>query len=60
MTDPNTAGLVEKALWGGYSRAGNPSAVHDCYYQCASNNPEIPQSWGYMDDLSHAPGSLSL
>jgi hypothetical protein len=36
MTDTNTSGLTEKALWGGYSRTGNPSAVHDCYYQCTA------------------------
>jgi len=59
MTDTNSAGLTEKALWGGYSRTGNPSAVHDCYYQCANNDPKIPQLWGYMDDLSYASGSIA-
>ncbi len=55
--DAKNPRLTDKALWGGYSRAGNPSAVHDCYYQCASNDPEIPQLWAYVDDLSYAPGS---
>jgi len=59
MTDSNSPELAEKALWGGYSRTGSPSAVHDCYYQCASNDPKIPQLWGYMDDLSYAPSSMA-
>jgi hypothetical protein len=59
MTDTNSPGLAKTALWGGYSRTGNPGAVHDCYYQCADNDAEIPQLWGYMDDLSYAPGSMA-
>jgi len=59
MTAANSRGLAQKALWGGYSRTGNPSAVHDCYYQCANNDPKIPQLWGYMDDLSYASGSIA-
>ena len=48
-----------KPLWGGYSRPGEPAAVHHCYYQRASNNPDVPQLWAYMDDLSYAPGSTA-
>lgn len=55
--DSSNPRLSEKALWGGYSRSGEPSAVHDCYFQCASNDPDVPQLWGYTDDLSYAPGS---
>ncbi len=57
MKQPTRVKLHEKALWGGYERSGQPAAVHDCYYQCASNNSDVPQLWAYMDKLSYAPGS---
>ncbi|WP_343561581.1 N,N-dimethylformamidase beta subunit family domain-containing protein [Kiloniella sp. b19] len=47
---------VKGPLWGGYSRPGKPDAVHDCYYQKASNDPAVPQLWAYTDALSYAPG----
>ena len=50
---------TEGPLWGGYSRPGDPAAVHSCYYQCASNDPDVPQLWAYMDDLSYAPGEIA-
>ena len=53
------ARLTEGPLWGGYSRPGDPAAVHSCYYQCASNDPDVPQLWAYMDDLSYAPGEIA-
>jgi hypothetical protein len=46
-------------LWGGYNRAGEPAAVHDCYFQCPSNDPDNSQLWGYTDDLSYAPGEMA-
>lgn len=46
-------------LWGGYCRPGNPAAAHSCYYQCASNDPDVPQLWAYMDDRSYAPGEIA-
>lgn len=49
---------VQKSLWGGYTRPGTPASVHDCYYQCASNDPEIPQLWAYTGALSFAPDSI--
>jgi len=56
MTTASSPGLAQKALWGGYSRTGNPSAVHGCYYQRASNDPEILADF----EVSELPGSLSL
>jgi hypothetical protein len=50
-------GLKHNKLWGGYSRPGSPNSVHDCYYQCASNDPKVPQLWAYTDSLSYSPGS---
>lgn len=48
-------------LWSGYSRPGSPNSVHDCYYQCASNDPEVPQLWAYTDSLSYSPcASINL
>ncbi len=58
--DTSNPRLSDKSLWGGYSRAGSPSAVHDCYYQCASNDSDVPQLWAYVDSLSYAPGSALL
>ena len=46
---------MEDVLWGGYSREGSPDAVHNCYYQRASNDPDVPQIWAYTDALSYAP-----
>jgi len=35
--------------------------VHDCYYQCASNDPAVPQLWAYTGALSFAASEkLSL
>ncbi len=46
--------LKQRDLWGGYTRSGAPKSVHDCYYQCASSDPEVPQLWAYTSTLSHA------
>lgn len=43
-------------LWGGYGRPGNPDSVHDCYFQCASNDPLVPQLWAYTSALSYGSG----
>ena len=43
-------------IWGGYSRDGEPPAVHHCYYQRASNDAKVAQLWAYTDALSYAPG----
>jgi N,N-dimethylformamidase beta subunit-like, C-terminal len=56
MAEPVNPRITESALWGGYSRAGAPKSVHDCYFQRASNNREIAQLWAYTGDLSYAPG----
>lgn len=49
----------DKPLWGGYNRPGKPAAVHDCYYQYSSNDPDISQLWAYMDDLSYSPAEVA-
>lgn len=49
----------ESPLWGGYSRPGDSRAVHDCYFQRAVNDSQIPQLWAYVNDLSFAPGSTA-
>lgn len=56
MTEPNNPRITDAALWGGYSRPGQPNSVHDCYFQRASNDPTVPQLWVYTGDLSYAPG----
>lgn len=43
-------------LWGGYSRPGKPDSVHDCYFQQASNDLNVPQLWAYTGALSYGPG----
>ncbi len=44
------------ALRGGYARDGDCAAVHNCYFEQASNDHTIDQLWAYCDELSYAPG----
>lgn len=49
---------MQSALWGGYGREGQPKAVHDCYFQRASNDHTVAQIWAYTSDLSYASGGV--
>ncbi len=61
MTNHNNPRLEQPALWGGYTREGSPNAVFDCYFQRASNDPDVPQLWAYTGELSYAPeGKIQL
>lgn len=49
----------QDSLWSGYSRNEAPKSVHDCYYQCASNDAQVAQLWAYTGALSYASGSTA-
>jgi hypothetical protein len=43
-------------LRGSSTRGAWPSAIQENFYECASNDPAVPQLWAYTDRWSYMPG----